>query len=67
MEERRENSITDTAGIRETEDIVEKIGVDRARSCVEDADLVLYVVDGSVCLDENDRKIISVLKDEPQI
>ena len=56
--------ITDTAGIRETEDIVEKIGVDRARSCVEDADLVLYVVDGSVCLDENDRKIISVLKDK---
>lgn len=53
--------ITDTAGIRETEDAVERIGVERARSCASDADLILYVVDSSVPLDENDRRIVSVL------
>lgn len=53
--------MTDTAGIRDTEDIVERIGVERAEKYAKDADLVLYVVDGSVPLDENDRRIISVL------
>lgn len=54
--------MVDTAGIRDTEDTVEKIGVERAEKYARDADLVLYVVDGSVPLDENDRRIISVLK-----
>lgn len=53
--------MTDTAGIRDTEDIVERIGVERAEKYAKDADLVLYVADGSVPLDENDRRIISVL------
>ena len=44
--------IIDTAGIRETKDIVEKIGVDRAREMAQKADLILYVVDSSVPLDE---------------
>ena len=53
--------ITDTAGIRETEDIVEKIGVDKAREMAQKADLILYVVDCSVPLDENDEEIMSML------
>ena len=48
-------NIIDTAGIRDTDDIVEKIGVDKARQIADDADLIIYVVDGSRPLDENDR------------
>ena len=57
-------NLVDTAGIRETEDVVERIGVDRAKNMVNEADLVLYVVDSSSVLDENDEKIISFLKDQ---
>lgn len=55
-------NLVDTAGIRETEDVVERIGVDRAKNMVNEADLVLYVVDSSSVLDENDEEIISFLK-----
>lgn len=54
--------ITDTAGIRETEDLVEKIGIGRAREKLEDADLVLYVVDSSEPLNENDAAIVRMLR-----
>ena len=54
--------IVDTAGIRETQDVVEKIGVSRAREAAKDADLILYVVDSSTLLDENDEEIIEMLK-----
>lgn len=57
-------NLVDTAGIRETEDLVEQIGVNRARMMVKDADLVLYVVDSSAVLDENDEEIISFLQDQ---
>ena len=60
-------NITDTAGIRNTEDAVERIGVERALQYVDSADLVLYVVDLSVELDGNDREIISRLKDKKVI
>ena len=60
-------NVIDTAGIRNTEDIVEKIGVDKAREYVETADLVIYVVDASIPLDEDDKKIIEVLKDRNTI
>lgn len=51
-------NVVDTAGIRRTEDLVEKIGVSRAMEAAGDADLILYVVDGSCPLDENDEMII---------
>lgn len=54
-------NIKDTAGIRDTEDIVEKIGVDKAKSYVEEADLILYVADASVPLDENDDAIMDMI------
>jgi tRNA modification GTPase len=57
-------SIVDTAGIRDTEDTVEKIGVDRALKAAEEANLILYVVDASVPLDESDDKIIASIKDK---
>ncbi len=50
--------IVDTAGIRETDDTVEKIGIDRAISHAKNADLILYVVDASDALDDNDIRII---------
>ena len=57
----------DTAGIRDTEDVVEKIGVKKAVENAKDADLILYVVDSSVPLDENDKEIIELLKDKKAI
>ena len=56
--------ILDTAGIRRTEDLVERIGVDKAKESIKDADLLLYVVDSSTALDENDREILSLLKEQ---
>lgn len=53
--------IIDTAGIRETEDIVEKIGVDRAMKQAQEADLILYVVDSSKPLDEDDYSIMELM------
>lgn len=52
----------DTAGIRSTEDKVEQIGVERAKEHAKNADLILYVVDASVPLDENDGQIMELLK-----
>jgi tRNA modification GTPase len=57
-------NIVDTAGIRKTEDLVEKIGVDKAKEHLQYADLILYVVDSSTNLDENDDEIIDLLKDQ---
>ena len=55
-------SLLDTAGIRSTEDIVEQIGVERAKKQAEDADLILYVADSSRPLDESDEEILDLLK-----
>lgn len=52
----------DTAGIRSTADKVEQIGVERAKEHAKDADLILYVVDASVPLDENDAQIMELLR-----
>lgn len=59
--------VIDTAGIRETEDIVEKIGVGKAKQMAEDADLILYVVDSSRPLDDNDEDIIELLSGRKSI
>ncbi len=59
--------ILDTAGIRETEDTVEKIGVERAIKYAKNADLVLYIVDASIPLDENDEEIIKMIENRETI
>ena len=55
-------NVIDTAGIRETEDVIEKIGVDRAREYAEHADLIIYVADASRELDEDDREILEMTR-----
>lgn len=57
-------NIVDTAGIRNTEDIVEKMGVDRAIKISGNADLILYVVDSSLPLDENDHEIMKMIRNK---
>ena len=54
----------DTAGIRKTEDTVEKIGVEKARKYAAEADLIVYIVDSSVDLDESDEDILEILRDK---
>ena len=51
--------LTDTAGLRESDDLVEKIGVDRARAAAEDADLILCVIDGSHPLEDEDYDLLN--------
>lgn len=57
-------NMIDTAGIRDTDDLVEKIGVDKAKEYLEAADLVLYVIDGSRRLSEEDEAIAKMIKDK---
>lgn len=60
-------NIIDTAGIRTTEDTVEKIGVQKARKSAETADLIIYVVDSSVPLDDNDIAISKLIQEKKTI
>lgn len=60
-------NVIDTAGIRNTSDVVEKIGVEKARKYARDADLIVYVVDASVELDENDREIMEFIQDKKAV
>ncbi len=60
-------NMIDTAGIRNTEDIVEKIGVERAKKVVKEADLIIYVIDASVPMDENDFQIMQMIADKKVI
>ena len=60
-------NLVDTAGIRDTEDIVEKIGVSKAKEYATLADLIIYVIDSSTKLDESDYEIIELLKGKNSI
>ena len=60
-------NLTDTAGIRESEDIVERIGVERARKAAEEADLLLLVIDGSSELQEEDRLLLHEIEEKNAI
>ncbi len=54
--------LIDTAGIRQTEDKVEQIGVEKSKELIPKSDLILFVLDGSRPLDENDKEIFSLLE-----
>lgn len=58
--------LIDTAGIRETSDTVEAMGVERSKKALEEADLAIFVCDGSQALTEEDREIIDLCLDSPQ-
>lgn len=60
-------NVVDTAGIRSTSDVVEKIGVERAMGAARDADLIIYVVDGSRELDENDLQIMELIRERKAV
>ncbi len=59
--------IVDTAGLRESEDPVEKIGMDRARKVIGQSDLILYIADALSGLDAEDKEILSGLPDLPRL
>lgn len=60
-------NIVDTAGIRDTSDVVERIGVDKALDNINDADLILFIIDGSTPLNENDFLIMDKIKGKKSI
>ncbi len=56
--------LIDTAGIRESENEAEKIGITRSKAYIDQADLILYIIDSSEALNENDQEIISLIRDK---
>lgn len=60
-------NIVDTAGIRDTDNVIEKIGIDKALNNINDADLILYIVDGASPLNDNDFMIMDRIKDKKVI
>ena len=60
-------NVIDTAGIRDTNDIIEKMGVEKAIRIASDADLIIYVLDSSTELDDNDRDIFEMIADKKAI
>lgn len=59
--------LIDTAGIRNTEDVVEKIGVEKSKEKIEEADLIILMLDASNLIDEEDLKIINYIKDKKYV
>ena len=60
-------SLIDTAGIRSTEDVVEKIGVEKAKKAAEDADLILYLADATEQITEDEKEILSLIAHKKSI
>lgn len=60
-------NMMDTAGIRDTDDTVEKIGVEKSRNAIEISDLVLFVIDSSTALDEDDIEIFGSIRNKKSI
>ncbi|MBE6135999.1 MAG: tRNA uridine-5-carboxymethylaminomethyl(34) synthesis GTPase MnmE [Erysipelotrichaceae bacterium] len=60
-------NLFDTAGIRETNDVIESIGINKSVKAIEDADLVIAVIDASRGLDEEDKQILEKIKDRKHI
>jgi tRNA modification GTPase len=60
-------NVIDTAGIRDTKDVIEKMGVEKALRIASEADLILYVLDSSTELDENDEAILHLIQDKKSI
>jgi len=60
-------NIVDTAGIRDTSDVVEKIGVERSKQYIDDADLVLFLIDSTLELSKEDEEILHYIKDKKVI
>ena len=60
-------NLVDTAGIRKTEDVVEKIGVERAKQYADKADLIIHIIDASVALDTDDEEILSMIGDKKAV
>ncbi len=57
-------NMIDTAGIRDTDNIVEKIGIEKARQYAKEADLILYIVDSSIPFDQSDEEILTFIQDK---
>ena len=59
--------LIDTAGIRETKDVVEKIGVERTKSAIEEAEVIIFVIDASIPLTREDYDILALIKNKKVI
>lgn len=59
--------IVDTAGIRITDDVIEKIGVEKSKEKIEEADLIIYMIDGSRDIEDQDIEIFNYIKDKKYV
>lgn len=59
--------LIDTAGIRKTDDIVENIGVEKSKKALEEAELILLIIDGNIGMTEEDKKLYDLIKNKPHI
>ncbi len=60
-------NLIDTAGVRETDDIVEKIGVEKSKEVIKQAELILLLLDNSECLTDTDKELLELTKDKPRL
>jgi tRNA modification GTPase len=60
-------NLMDTAGIRDSEDLIERIGIDKSKQLIEKADLVLYVLNNNEALSDEDRKLLEMTKHKKRI